>query len=113
MCWQETLELEEDSSNNKARDLHLAASRVELEVATLVEEDPRDSRVEAILVEDLGWEGVPIILEGCREEVGMKGALGEAATIEEILEVVGITGEILGEIVEAIGIEVEETECNS
>ena len=102
---------EVSNSNNKDRDLHLAASRVEVEVATLVE-DPREV-VEAILVEDLGWEGVPIILEGCREEVGMKGALGEAATIEEILEVVGITGEILGEIVEAIGIEVEETECNS
>ena len=102
---------EVSNSNNKDRDLHLAASRVEVEVATLVE-DPREV-VEAILVEDLGWEGVPIILEGCREEVGMKGVLGEAATIEEILEVVGITGEILGEIVEAIGIEVEETECNS
>ena len=75
-------------------------------------EDPREV-VEAILVEDLGWEAGPIILEGCREEVGTKGTLEEVATIEEILEVVGITGEILGEIGEAIGIEVEETECNS
>ena len=83
---------------------------MEVEEATLVE-DPREV-VEAILVEDLGWEGGPIIMEGCREEVGMTGILGEEATTEEILEAVGITGEILGEIGEAIGIEVEETECN-
>ena len=82
---------------------------MEVEEAALVE-DPREV-VEAIL-EDLSWEAGPIILEGCREEVGTKGTLEEVATIEEILEAVGIIGEILGEIVEAIGIGVEETECN-